>query len=83
MARIHPSRSTTEDAFRSPLAILPLMGGGGGSGIGRATLERSRFTQHDQRLPSGFRTPLAILPLMRGGGGSGIVWRVKWGPSLS
>jgi hypothetical protein len=81
MARVHPPRSTAEDAFRSPLAILPLMGGGG-SGIGRATLERSRLIHHDQRRSGGFRTPLAILPLMGGGGGgSGIVWRVKWGPS--
>jgi hypothetical protein len=83
MARVHPPRSTAEDSFRSPLAILPLMGGGGGSGIGRATLERSRLIHHDQRRSGGFRTPLAILPLMGGGGGSGIVWRVKWGPLLS
>jgi hypothetical protein len=67
-ARVHPSKSTIEVPFRSPLAVLPLAGGGG-SGIGRATLERSRFIQCDQRFPSGFRTPLAILPLMRGGGG--------------
>jgi hypothetical protein len=32
MARVPPPRSTAEDAFRSPLAILPLMGGGGGGG---------------------------------------------------
>jgi hypothetical protein len=32
MARVHPLRSTAEDSFRSPLAILPLMGGGGGGG---------------------------------------------------
>jgi hypothetical protein len=70
MARVHPPRSTAEDAFRSPLAILPLMGGGGGgSGIGRATLERSRLIHHDQRRSGGFRIPLAILPLMGGGGG--------------
>jgi hypothetical protein len=37
--------------------------------IGRATLERSRLTHHDQRRSSGFRTPLAIMPLMGGGGG--------------
>jgi hypothetical protein len=82
MARVHPPRSMAEDSFRSPLAILPLMGGGGGSGIGCATLEWSRLIHHDQRRSGGFQTPLAILPLM-GGGGSGIVWRVKWGPLLS
>jgi hypothetical protein len=79
MARVHLPRSTTEDSFRIPLAILPLIGGG--SEIGRATLERSRLIHHDQRRSGGFRTPLAILPLM--GGGSEIVWRVKWGPLLS
>jgi hypothetical protein len=69
MARVHPPRSTAEDAFRSPLAILPLMGGGGGGvRIGRATLERSRLIHHDQRRSGGFRIPLAILPLMGGGG---------------
>jgi hypothetical protein len=70
MARVHPLRSTAEDSFRSPLAILPLMGGwGGGSGIGCTTLEQSRLTHHDQRCSSGFQTPLSILPLMGGGGG--------------
>jgi hypothetical protein len=67
-----------EDAFQSPLSILPLMGGG--FGIGHVTLKWSRFTHHDQRLPSRFQSPLAILPLMRGGGFK-IVWCVKWGPS--
>jgi hypothetical protein len=28
-ARVHPSRSTIEVPFRSPLAVLPLAGGGG------------------------------------------------------
>jgi hypothetical protein len=66
MARVHPPRSTTEDAFWTPLAILPLRGGGG-SGIGHATLERLRLIHRDQRFPGGFWTPLAILPLMGGG----------------
>jgi hypothetical protein len=82
MARVHPSRSTAEVPFRSPLTVLPLAVGGGGSGIGHATLERSRLTHHNQRHSSRFQTPLAILPLM-GGGGSEIAWRVKWGPLLS
>jgi hypothetical protein len=30
MAKVHLPRSTAEDAFQSPLAILPLMGGGSG-----------------------------------------------------
>jgi hypothetical protein len=86
MARVHPPRSTAEDAFRSPLAILPLMGGGGGgggSGIGHATLERSRLTHRDQRLSGGFRTPLAILPLMGGGGGVRNSVACEVGPLLS
>jgi hypothetical protein len=29
-ARVQPPKSTTEVPFRTPLAILPLMGGGGG-----------------------------------------------------
>jgi hypothetical protein len=82
MARVHPPRSTAEASFRTPLVVLPLMGGGG-SGIGRATLERSRLFHLDQRCSVGFWTPLAILPLMGGGGGSGMVWCVKWGPLLS
>jgi hypothetical protein len=41
MARVHLPRSMAEDAFRSPLAIMLLMRGG--SRIGHATLERSRF----------------------------------------
>jgi hypothetical protein len=59
--------------------------GGGGSGIGHATLERSRFTHRDQRLPSRFWSPLAILPLMRGGGGGGVRNSVvcEVGPLLS
>jgi hypothetical protein len=66
MARVHPPRSMAKDAFRSPLAIPPLIKGGGGSVIGHATLERLRLTHRDQRLPGGFWTPLSILPLMGG-----------------
>jgi hypothetical protein len=70
MARVHPPRSTAEVSFRSPLVVLPLaVGGGGGSGIGRATLERLRLIHLDQWCSGEFRTPLAILPLMGGGGG--------------
>jgi hypothetical protein len=65
-AKVHPPRSTAEASFRSPPAILPL--GGGGSGIERATLERSGLIRLDQRCSGEFRTPLAILPLMGGGG---------------
>jgi hypothetical protein len=68
MARVHPPRSMAEDAFWSPLAILPLMVGGW-SGTGHATLERSRLIHHDQWRSGGFRIPLAILPLMGGRGG--------------
>jgi hypothetical protein len=79
-AKVHPPRSTAEASFRSPLVVLPLAVRGG-SGIERATLERSGFIRLDQRHSGEFRTPLAILPLMGGGGGSGMVWRVKWDPS--
>jgi hypothetical protein len=40
---------------------------GDGSGIERATLERSRFICLDQQCSGEFRTPLSILPLMGGG----------------
>jgi hypothetical protein len=69
MARVHPPRSMAEDALQSPLAILPLMGGGGGVGIGHATLEWSRLIHHDQQRSGRFWTPLEILPLMGRGGG--------------
>jgi hypothetical protein len=67
MAKVHPPRSTAEASFRSPLVVLPLAVRGG-SGIERATLERSGFIRLDQRHSGEFRTPLAILPLMGGGG---------------
>jgi hypothetical protein len=67
MARAHLPRSTAEVSFWSPLVVLPLAVGGG-SVIGRATLERLRLIHLDQRCSGEFRTPLAILPLMGGGG---------------
>jgi hypothetical protein len=52
-ARICAPRSTVGIGFRSPLAILPLSGGGGGgSGIGRASLERPGLECPDQRRSS-------------------------------
>jgi hypothetical protein len=46
--KVHLPRSTVEASFWSPLAILPLAVRGG-SGIKRATLERSGFIRLDQR----------------------------------
>jgi hypothetical protein len=52
-ARICAPRSTVGIGFRSPLAILPLSKrGGGGSGIGRASLERPGLECPDQRRSS-------------------------------
>jgi hypothetical protein len=82
MARVHPPRSTAEVSFRSPLVVLPLAVGGGGSEIGRATLEWLRLTHRDQRCSGEFRTPLAILPLMRGGGGVRNSVACEMGPPL-
>jgi hypothetical protein len=70
-ARVHLPRSTAEVSFQSPLVVLPLVVGGGGSEIRRATLERLRLIHLDQWCEGEFRTPLAILPLMKGGQGGG------------
>jgi hypothetical protein len=68
IARVQPPRSTAVVSFWSPLVVLPLaVGGGGGSGIGRATLEWLSLIHLDQWCSGEFQTPLAILPLMGGG----------------
>jgi hypothetical protein len=57
-ARICAPRSTVGIRFRSPLAILSLSEGGGGSRIGRASLEWSGLKHLDQRRSSDFGPPL-------------------------
>jgi hypothetical protein len=61
-------RSSVEGAFRNPLPILVLIGGGLESMIKLALI----WTAQDQALKStvniGFQTPPSVLPLMEGGG---------------
>jgi hypothetical protein len=66
MTKVHLPRSMAEASFRSIPVVLPLAVSGG-SGIERATQERSRSIRLDQRHSGKFQTPLAILPLMGGG----------------
>jgi hypothetical protein len=68
-ARIRAPRSMVRIRFWSPLAFLPLSGGGGGGVRNRertsptATIRAPRSTVHRK-----FQTPIAFLPLIRGGG---------------
>jgi hypothetical protein len=48
-ATIRVPGSTAQVEFRTPLAFLPLRGGGGGSGIGGAPLQWPRLACPDQR----------------------------------
>jgi hypothetical protein len=59
MARVHPPRSTAEDAFWSPLAILPLRGGGGGPELD-AQLSNDRDLINGAQVDSGPPLPFFL-----------------------
>jgi hypothetical protein len=71
-ARICAPRSTVGIGFRSPLAILPLSGGGGGVRNWACISRAARIRVPRSMALKRFRTLLAFLPLIRGGG-SGMV----------